>query len=354
MIYVNPVQLVLFILLLSSCQSANQNNENSKNNTTVPANGNDRQTDIKQHKYISDGYQLSVTYPQQWEAEEFRKESQFPVINFYPASQKEKMDLPLTVHADGSVSYVGIYPKGYGVELPMGDNRSYGGEYVLPLNFSVNREESLIFLLENGEAWGYFIIPASPPESWEEHGFLFFQVATDNFEARCYEKETGKELNMRECDPMTGDTIKRFGNVRSSAKEAIKQIAESIEMGERAGGSGQEQHERQTQGIRVESPDAGATISSTVTMNGEARGNWYFEAEFTVDLIQDGETLATGIVKAQEEWMTEDFVEFSATLDIPDGAASGKAELVFRNSNPSEKPELDKSYRLPVKVERDQ
>ena len=103
-------------------------------------------------------------------------------------------------------------------------------------------------------------------------------------------------------------------------------------------------------GIKVIQPKAGTEISSPLEISGKARGNWFFEAEFTVELVQNGQTLTIAIVKAQDDWMTEDYVPFSATLKFSEVGAAGEAQLVFRNSNPSEKPELNKTYLLPVKI----
>ncbi|MFW6257573.1 MAG: Gmad2 immunoglobulin-like domain-containing protein, partial [Prolixibacteraceae bacterium] len=137
-----------------------------------------------------------------------------------------------------------------------------------------------------------------------------------------------------------------------SVRKMVEQIAESIRLGAVNDNSNRKQKGPGAAGIQVSRPDAGATVSSPVTVRGEARGNWYFEAEFTVDLVQDGKTLTTAIVKAQEDWMTDDYVDFSATFEIPEAAAEGKAQLVFRNSNPSGKPKLDKSHIVQVEVER--
>jgi hypothetical protein len=49
--------------------------------------------------------------------------------------------------------------------------------------------------------------------------------------------------------------------------------------------------------------------------------------------------------------MTEDYVPFRATLYFPGILETGKAVLVFNNSNPSGKPELNKTYKVPVVLE---
>ena len=56
-------------------------------------------------------------------------------------------------------------------------------------------------------------------------------------------------------------------------------------------------------------------IKSPLTVKGAARGNWFFEASFPVRLLDEtGKEIAVGIAQAEKEWMTEDFVPFSATL----------------------------------------
>ncbi len=103
-------------------------------------------------------------------------------------------------------------------------------------------------------------------------------------------------------------------------------------------------------GIRITNPEAGSAVSSPVQIEGEAKGNWYFEAEFTVHLEQNGKTLADTIVHARGDWMTSDFVPFSTTIIFPENVRKGDAFLVFKNSNASGKPELDKTFKLPVRI----
>ena len=67
--------------------------------------------------------------------------------------------------------------------------------------------------------------------------------------------------------------------------------------------------------IRLDSPRPGAEIKSPLTITGQARGYWYFEASFPVVLVDwDGRIIAQGIATAKDEWMTENFVPFEATI----------------------------------------
>lgn len=70
--------------------------------------------------------------------------------------------------------------------------------------------------------------------------------------------------------------------------------------------------------IQVSFPMNNATISSPVTITGFARGPWYFEASFPIEL-RDGSNIiiASAIGQAQSDWMTENMVPFSAVLTFP-------------------------------------
>jgi hypothetical protein len=101
--------------------------------------------------------------------------------------------------------------------------------------------------------------------------------------------------------------------------------------------------------IRVSVPAPGAVIESPLTVIGEARGIWYFEASFPIELHDaEGNVLKTIVAQAQDEWMTENFVPFTATLTFP-SQPPGEGTLVFRKDNPSGFPEHDAELRIPVR-----
>ena len=89
-------------------------------------------------------------------------------------------------------------------------------------------------------------------------------------------------------------------------------------------------------------------ITSPLTIEGKARGTWFFEASFPIELVDEyNNHLAVGIAQAQSDWMTEDFVEFKAQLEFVAGADM-KGFLIFRKDNPSGLPENDKEFIVPV------
>jgi hypothetical protein len=101
--------------------------------------------------------------------------------------------------------------------------------------------------------------------------------------------------------------------------------------------------------IRVTNITANQVISSPVTIEGSARGYWYFEASFPVELVDgNGKTVAIGPAQAQAEWMTTEFVPFSITLSFAK-PTTPTGTLILRNDNPSGLPENADELRIPIR-----
>lgn len=100
--------------------------------------------------------------------------------------------------------------------------------------------------------------------------------------------------------------------------------------------------------IIVDNPRPHQTVASPLTISGQARGLWFFEANFSAELVDaDGEQLGMTHVTAQGDWMSDDFVLFAGTMEFaPPG--SDRGELILKNANPSGLPEHDKSITIPV------
>ena len=100
--------------------------------------------------------------------------------------------------------------------------------------------------------------------------------------------------------------------------------------------------------IRVSSPTPNQVVSSPLTIEGSARGSWYFEATFPVKLLDaDGHVIVSGAAKAEGNWMTKDFVPFRLRLQF-DMPATAKGILVFERDNPSGLPQNDDKLEMPV------
>lgn len=108
--------------------------------------------------------------------------------------------------------------------------------------------------------------------------------------------------------------------------------------------------------VRLESPAPLAIVDSPLAVSGEARGYWFFEASFPVSLVDwDGRIIGEGIATAEGEWMTEEFVPFSATLEFDSPYRTGdpdfmrRGALILQRDNPSGLPENDDALEVPIR-----
>jgi hypothetical protein len=103
--------------------------------------------------------------------------------------------------------------------------------------------------------------------------------------------------------------------------------------------------------IEVDLPYPGAVTGKAFSVIGKARGTWYFEASFPVEVLdKDGKTLFQGPAQAQSSWMTEDFVPFKLDVTIPDSYI-GPATVILKKDNPSGDPARDASVSFPITIE---
>jgi hypothetical protein len=105
--------------------------------------------------------------------------------------------------------------------------------------------------------------------------------------------------------------------------------------------------------IRIGSPtkDQKISASAPVKISGSARGNWYFEASFPVQVLDsDGTVLGSGTGQAQGEWTTTNYVPFIGEISFtkPKGKTGS---IVFKKDNPSGLPANDDSVSIPINFE---
>lgn len=101
--------------------------------------------------------------------------------------------------------------------------------------------------------------------------------------------------------------------------------------------------------IIVDTPRTGTKVGTPLIVKGKARGNWYFEASFPVTLTDaQGNVLVAHYATAQGEWMTTEYVPFTASLSyvLPAGVTNGY--LILKKDNPSGEPQFDNSLIIPV------
>jgi hypothetical protein len=100
--------------------------------------------------------------------------------------------------------------------------------------------------------------------------------------------------------------------------------------------------------IKVSLPRPNATIKSPVTIQGEARGYWFFEASFPVRIIDsDNKELGRGVAQAKSDWMTENFVPFEVTIQFS-APMTKKGTLILEKDNPSGLQENADQLIIPV------
>lgn len=102
--------------------------------------------------------------------------------------------------------------------------------------------------------------------------------------------------------------------------------------------------------VCIFTPVPDSHITSPLVVRGEARGNWFFEATFPVILTDwDGRIIAEGYAQADGEWMTPDFVPFTATIVFEKPAYGERGTLILKKDNPSGLPEHDDAVEFFIK-----
>lgn len=99
----------------------------------------------------------------------------------------------------------------------------------------------------------------------------------------------------------------------------------------------------------INSPRPNTQITSPLQLDGSARGFWFFEATLNAEVYDaEGQSLGMGFATAEGEWMTEEFVEFSGSMEF-DTPSTDTGTVVIRNANPSGLPENQKELTIPVR-----
>lgn len=116
-----------------------------------------------------------------------------------------------------------------------------------------------------------------------------------------------------------------------------------------AGGAGALSEADVTDLIKVILPKPLSIITSPVTLTGEARGTWYFEASFPIEVWDaSGAVIGEGYAEAQSDWMTTEYVPFKATVTFRK-PTSATGVIILKKDNPSGLPEHDLSFEVPVR-----
>ena len=102
--------------------------------------------------------------------------------------------------------------------------------------------------------------------------------------------------------------------------------------------------------VVIDSPRPGDVVSKEFSIAGKARGQWFFEASFPIEVLdKNGGVIGSAVANAQSEWTTTDFVPFKADIAIPD-SYSGIVTVVLKKDNPSDIPDKDASASFQVSI----
>lgn len=100
--------------------------------------------------------------------------------------------------------------------------------------------------------------------------------------------------------------------------------------------------------IQITNPRPNQIIESPLKITGQARGYWFFEADFPIRLYdQNGNEIAISIATATDEWMTEEFVPFSSIITFETDHKNGT--FIFQKNNPTGLPEHDDFLIMPIR-----
>lgn len=105
--------------------------------------------------------------------------------------------------------------------------------------------------------------------------------------------------------------------------------------------------------ITVESVSPNQIVESPIHIKGMARGFWYFEGSFPLELIDaSGKQIALKPVLAKGEWMTSEFVPFDMQFTFPETTATS-GTLIFHKDNPSGGVSQSDALKIPVRFNQE-
>lgn len=105
-----------------------------------------------------------------------------------------------------------------------------------------------------------------------------------------------------------------------------------------------------SENVVVTAPLPGEKVSHAISVRGEARGSWFFEANLPLEVRDpSGRIVGRGHAMTAEEWMTTEFVSFEGKIIV--GDYSGPATLVVKKDNPSGLPENDAEIAFDIEIE---
>jgi hypothetical protein len=99
--------------------------------------------------------------------------------------------------------------------------------------------------------------------------------------------------------------------------------------------------------VVINAPAHGARVTSPLIVEGTAPGDWYFEAQFPLQLVgADGAVIAEAPAMSQSDWMTESPVPYRGQLTFT-VTQETQATLVLQEDMPADNTH-PRETRIPV------
>jgi len=103
--------------------------------------------------------------------------------------------------------------------------------------------------------------------------------------------------------------------------------------------------------IEIDSPKENQLIQTPLLIKGRARGPWYFEGMFPIDILDgNGNLVKQAIIEAEDDWMTNELVSFETEVDFkkPD---TKTGTIVFHKANLAGIPGAANEVRIQVRFD---
>ena len=229
------LRYVFIVIFLISCRNGGeqQNKVKPEHVNNSDKHGNDDTLNHSEKEkadwqnYTSQKWHFSIEFPGDFEMYEGNLPAKTPVVNLYDVENDSQP--PFAIHEPAVASYIAFLPEGFGVDGPGSTRKSLAEWDVhLPLSFTVDSQESTVYLLENGNPWAVNLSFNSPPPNWNQYGSIFVHYPVQNLRAECM-NEAGEKIPMEKCDPLAGDKMKYFGGVPAEKRKTLNAILSSLE-----------------------------------------------------------------------------------------------------------------------------
>ncbi len=263
------------------------------------------------------------------------------------------------------------YDKGYQLEVPVGDyyvfakvsnlgQYAYYSEFVTcGLDNDCSSHKPIKLRVEGGKSISgidpidWYVLPPIEGADFIETGNLV--EGKDNKWALLYEEPGQPALKVD-----LSFNSESLCELEQEIKSCLILPDDFFEVGERVEIEGTKQGEKvvayrlrmkETKNnlVHLLKPLPNEVIQSPLTVKGEARGNWFFEADFPVVLTDwDGLIISQGVAQTKDDWMTEDFISFEAELEFEKPELKDNGALILQKDNPSGLPENDEALEIQV------